>query len=534
MNGVRILLQVTTTHCKKDVKKPNFFASKMNNDSLFTAWNYKHELPPIFLAFMMSAILLINPLFAQPLSLPRAVELALQRNPKIKQYQEKQNRKSDAVKAASGNFFPVFQLKAGYDHLDAPLQVDLSPVREAMIQMQAGNLTELTNVYRSLQGNTPLTPEQKAQLLRQFRSQLDGKLPPFRAKFKNQNFKTATIIGIQPLFLGGKLIAAKKFAGAEKSAALAELRKTQNDIIQETINRYLAVIFLKEVVKTRRAVLEGMRRHERDAHQLYKEGLIARYQLLQAKVAVAEARRNLVSDINRLKLAKTALNGSLGLPLDAEIEVSDSLFFYSLPDSVHRFIALARRFQPLLQLVKAKQRAADQKLVAERAEFLPQISAFGKYELYPQDLSVLEPRWVVGLQLKLTLFNGFKRYHKMAEAKHLKNEVPYLNAHLRRQVELWVNRAYQQMRSARDRFRELRADQSLASENLRLNEKRFHTGLGTSLEVIDARLSLQKAQIDRLKALYDYNRAIADLYSAAGIPQNFLKIWKRQEVKYEG
>ena len=147
---------------------------------------------------------------------------------------------------------------------------------------------------------------------------------------------------------------------------------------------------------------------------------------------------------------------------------------------------------------------------------------------------MLEPRWVVGLQLKLTLFNGFKRYHKMAEAKHLKNEVPYLNAHLRRQVELWVNRAYQQMRSARDHFRELRADQSLASENLRLNEKRFHTGLGTSLEVIDARLSLQKAQIDRLKALYDYNRAIADLYSAAGIPQNFLKIWKRQEVKYEG
>jgi len=106
------------------------------------------------------------------------------------------------------------------------------------------------------------------------------------------------------LFHGGKLLAAKKFASDELDASEVELRKTRDDVIQETVNNYLTVVFLLDVVKTRENVLSGMKRHEAMAEKLLQQGLIANYNMLRAKVAVAEAERNLFDDNNKLELSK--------------------------------------------------------------------------------------------------------------------------------------------------------------------------------------------------------------------------------------
>lgn len=524
-------MDLMNTNC--DNRKPYFFAHKMNSDSLINIKQHIISGYSRLIWIVLLTLISLPSLFAQSLSLSQAVNLALENNPRIRQYQEKLVQKTYADREALGNFLPSIRLQSSYNHLNSPLEIDLSPIRNAMIQMQAGNMSEFANIYGILQGAAPLTPEQKALLQTRFASQLDGVLPPFREQFKDQDFKTATIVGIQPLFLGGKLLAAKKFAAAERQAARAELRKIRQEIIQQTINRYLTVALLNSVVKTRQQVLQGMRRHEKNARRLFEEGLIARYQLLRARVAVAEAERNLSADTRKLELAKTALKISIGLPQDAPLIITDSLHFSPIADSLDSFVKKAFRSQPLLELGKAKQKAADQKLGVERAEFLPQLAGFGKYELYPEYLSVLEPRWVVGVQLNFTLFNGFKRYQKLQAAKHLKKEVRYLNSYLRQQVELWVNRAYRQMRNSQFQLQKLQADMALAEENVRLNEKRFQTGLGTSLEVIDARLSLEKIQVERLKTLFDYNLAVVDLYTATGNLQKFIDTWKNKEATHE-
>lgn len=54
---------------------------------------------------------------------------------------------------------------------------------------------------------------------------------------------------------------------------------------------------------------------------------------------------------------------------------------------------------------------------------------------------------------------------------------------------------------------------------------RFETGLGTSLDVIDAELVLEKNLIESKTSLFDYYKAMADLYTAVGEPEKFLSIW---------
>ncbi len=474
---------------------------------------------------LLTVLILSAVSFAQTFTLQQAIEYGLKHNDRIRQFDERLYQKRYANYAAWGNFLPEIKLDARYTHLNAPLDIDLNFLREGLLQMQTSDQVQMANLQSLILNGRPLTPEELSQVQQLAYSSLNKALPPFNLHLKDQNFKTATLTAVQPLFLGGKLIAAKKFASAEKSAAEQELQKTRNEITREIVNRYLTVVMLKAVVRTRKDVLKGMQLHQKQAEALFKQGLIARTDVLRARVAVAEARRRLFDDQKKLELAKIALKQSMGLDENESLVLTDSLRFKAFNDSLAQLLKQAQKTQPVFQLLKAKEKAAAQKLTVERAEFLPQLAAFGKYEMYPEYLSILEPRWVVGLNLQLNLFNGFKKYNRVQQARHLKKEVHFLKKEVERKIQLWIHQSYRKMRNARQEYFQLAADIDLARENLTLQEKRFQTGLSTSLDVIDARLILEKEQIARYQALFQYYMALNDLFTAVGEPLKITTVW---------
>jgi outer membrane protein TolC len=506
-------------------KEKYFFARLMNGESLK---GLNHYSPRLILAALLIAAFQYHGI-AQPLTLENAVNLGLKNNERIKQFDEKFKQKSYEESEAWGNFLPSVNLVGSYNHLNDPLTIDLDPIRQAMIQLQTADQVELANVYSLLQGQSALTAAQRAALSSQYSAKLNGLLPSFTEVLKQQDYKSASLVAVQPLFMGGKLIAAKNYASAEKRAAEIELRKTQDEVVVEVVDNYLAVVLLSDVIKTREDVLKGMQHHESDARKMFNEGLIGNHHLLRAEVAVAEAERNLSDDQNRLSLAMLSLKHSLGIPGDEDITINDSLVFRAINDSISTMKQEALRSQPILRMIAEKKDAASQKQVVERSEFLPTVAAFGKYEMYPQYLSIMEPRWVVGVQVSLNLFNGFKNYNRLESAVHLENEVEYMQMDLQKKVDLWVEKANEDVINAAEKYRKLESNKKLGEENLRVNTKRFETGLSTSLEVIDAQLSLEKILIDRESSLYDYYKSVADLYQAAGVPQKVLTIWNAKE-----
>lgn len=80
-------------------------------------------------------------------------------------------------------------------------------------------------------------------------------------------------------------------------------------------------------------------------------------------------------------------------------------------------------------------------------------------------------------------------------------------------------------------YKKLATDIALNEENLLLNQKRFDSGLGTSLEVIDAQLSLERVKIEREVTLFNYYSAMTDLYIAVGEPMTIINIWNNKETQ---
>jgi len=86
------------------------------------------------------------------------------------------------------------------------------------------------------------------------------------------------------------------------------------------------------------------------------------------------------------------------------------------------------------------------------------------------------------------------------------------------------------VQNAKEKYEKVKTNIALAKENLRQNEKRFETGLGTSLEVIDAELSLEKNLIESKNALYEYYKSLSELYQSIGNPEKVLTIWNKKEL----
>ena len=454
------------------------------------------------------------------LNLSAALDSAMQHNAKIRQYHEKVEQKRYLKKSAAGNFFPSINVDGGYTWLSQNAELNMSMFKESVDNMLIG--------YGALIGQGLQLSPAAQQVLVQTISNVKN-VPPVNLAIDGQNYPNLNFTLFQPIFTGGKIIAGKKYAEAELSYSNEDLRKTQNEIIKQTIDRYYAVVLLKAVVNVRQQVVAGMKRHEREADKAIKAGLVPPYTRLRAEVAVANAQRDLSDDENKLELAKLALKNSMGLSPDTKIDVTDKLHFQACPLDLSQLQTEAKNYQPVFRMINEKKIMVKQKHNLDVAAFLPQIGAWGTYSLFRDQYPVIQPPFILGVQAKINLFHGAKKINDLKATQHLAKEVEAAEEYARQQVNLWVDKSYREVLSKQERYRKLQPTIAMTKKNYEITEKRFHEGMAKSIDVIDARLLYEKAQIEAYQTLYEYYKALSDLYLATGNPQKLTDILIHQQ-----
>lgn len=461
--------------------------------------------------------------FGQELTLKEALNIAFKNNPELKIYKEKEKIAELKYKAAWGNFFPSLNFEGGFTRMNSAIELDLAPFRELIMNLQASNQVELRNIYSILAGNPSFTPAEKATLFKQYYGVLDSQIPSFNMKLKEQNYKNGRFTAVQPLFLGGKLIAYKNYRRAEREYSSFEKAKVKDELVNKIVTTYLKLKLIDNIIDVRKNAVRTIEAHKKQAEQLYEQGIISKVSITKAEVALAEANQKLNSELNNRKLLQLSLADLLGKDHLDSLSVSDEFYLKETQIDLKEALREAHQYQPVLQMVERKLLSADANYKIQRSDFLPTIAAFGMKEIYPEYLSVLEPKWAIGVQVKWNIFNGFKDYLELEEAEHIKKEAEYSKVKYRRMINLWVNKNYTDYKNAIDEYRSSLKTYELAKENLRINDKKFLAGMATSLEVIDAELSVEQAQISKYLSLYNYYYALTNLFTATGKPERILE-----------
>jgi outer membrane protein len=120
--------------------------------------------------------------------------------------------------------------------------------------------------------------------------------------------------------------------------------------------------------------------------------------------------------------------------------------------------------------------------------------------------------------LSIPIFNGFQREQRAQEAEANRNDARYNVRAQELRITAEVTSGYRNLLTAYQAVQIQTQNSQAAREALALAQERFRVGANTFVDVVQSRADFERAESDRITAIYEFHRAYATLESAVGRP----------------
>ncbi|WP_392533069.1 TolC family protein [Nostoc sp. C117] len=269
-----------------------------------------------------------------------------------------------------------------------------------------------------------------------------------------------------------------------------------------------------EQVRINQSAVDNAQASLRDTQARLSAGVGTQFDVLQAQVNLANAQQQLTNAVSQQRIAHRQLATLLSLPQSVDINAADRVELAGLwQPTLEETIVRAFQSRPELQQQLAQRNIYEQQRRQALSQLGPQISLAGSYNLqdrYNDGVSVTDG-YSVGLQASLNVFDGGAARARAAQSKTDIAIAETQFASQRDQIRFDVEQYYYQLRSNLDNVQTSSLALSQAQEALNIARLRFDAGVGTQTEVISAENALTTAEGNRVTAILDYNRALANL-----------------------
>lgn len=252
----------------------------------------------------------------------------------------------------------------------------------------------------------------------------------------------------------------------------------------------------------------------RDAEALERAGVGTRFDVLRSQVNLANAQQNLTNARSQQAIARRQLATRISLPQAINISAADPVQLAGLWNpTLEQSIVLAYQNRPELQQQLAQRNTSEQQRRQALAELGPQVSLIASYNLLDQfndNVSVTDG-YSLGVQATLNLYDGGAARARADQSKANIAIAETQFAEQRNQIRFQVEQAYSTQQSSLENVQTANTALEQAREALRLARLRFQAGVGTQTDVINSENDLTQAEGNRVTAILDYNRALAQL-----------------------
>lgn len=313
---------------------------------------------------------------------------------------------------------------------------------------------------------------------------------------------------------------------ASDALAIAEQNysSVKNKIVGDVKKAFLAVILTRETKDVMQQSLKNAEDNFENIKRLNSAGTLSDYDVLRAEVQVENLKPVVLQMENNYKLSLEALKVAIGLDAKQNIEVVGNLLFDDsyLPLTEEEVIEELLKNNPQLAILDKQVQLNDRNVSLERSAYFPSLSGFGNYQYQTQanDFKFSDYRWVktfvLGLQLQIPIFNGFKTQSKVSQAEIGLNQAQEQKRNLTEAIKTQALSVLYRVQQALIRIQGQNKTVRTAQEGYEIAKRRLDNNVGTQLEVNDAELALRQAKLNRLQAIYDYKVAEADLETILG------------------
>jgi hydrophobe/amphiphile efflux-1 (HAE1) family protein len=413
---------------------------------------------------------------AEPLTIDRAVQLAVGRNESLKVNQERLRESEARVSEAKAAFLPSLNLNFLY------------------------------------------TPTQASPLLKIPAGVFGPNEQTFRANLTRENVMRFDIS--QPLYTGGRLSNAYAAQAAGEEASRLDLERSRQALVLQVYESFYAALMNEQGVRVNEEGVTIAEKHLELAKARFDAGSAARLDVLRAEVELSNAKAKLIRARSEKDVAYQRLRTVLSLPQGEPLQLAGSLDEIPNVPSLEAIDAALGSRADIRSL--GQQREAAQRLVSlANAEMRPLVAFSGNYQYQEDGLSALlqnsNRSYQFGLNFTVPLFNAptvaAKRGAAAAQARQAGHA---MNAALDN-ARLDVASAARELDAAREIVGTEQKAVEMAREGLTIAEVSYENGVITATELNDARLSLLETEWQLMQAKYGQIVAAARTRFAAGV-----------------
>jgi outer membrane protein len=321
------------------------------------------------------------------------------------------------------------------------------------------------------------------------------------------------------------LSAIRRFQAARSAvrAARSDRAGADESVMGDVTRDYLLAWQAQSRVETVRASVQLAEALLKLSEDQKLAGMGTGIEVTRARVQLANERQRLLVAENQFRAAELRLLKAIGLPLDTRLQLTESFGHESLGIGVEEALAKAAKSRADLQAQRQREETARLNYGAVKWERLPSVVGFGDYGATGTTPAGALATRTFGVTMRVPIFDGGRRDARRAENRLLLEQEKVRTSDLEAQVEMEVRVAFDNLISAEQQIQVAEEGLRLADAELAQAKRRYEAGVTTSLEVTDAQTRFERAQDNRIAALFAFQVAKVDAGLAMGSIEEFVK-----------
>ncbi|MGB2705928.1 MAG: TolC family protein, partial [Candidatus Omnitrophota bacterium] len=302
-----------------------------------------------------------------------------------------------------------------------------------------------------------------------------------------------------PLYTAGALRYKKTIARLGIDVSRMQLLEAKSDLVQEVTINYFDILRSKRYLSV---VVENLIRfieHEKITRKYYNAKTVAKNTLLMVQVKRANAHQDLIVIQKDLKIARAALNVSMGIDIDLQFRLEDISSCRKIFFSPKECFDAAANYNPSLVAFSYLKESAERAIDLEKTGTLPKVSADFSYYKHGRTPALAGDDYItndllIGMVVaEWKVFDWFKT-RDLVKAKKKELEMIIQNRRtVGDRISLDIRRSHLTMQAAENRLRVAEKEIEHAEENYRIARLRYEEQVAKSTEVNDALVLLRRA-----------------------------------------
>lgn len=440
--------------------------------------------PPVLLVALLVLVIsaTAQPAPAQtPLTLPQAVEIALEKNPTRKAALADQQAAAADIRDARSNLWPHLQFVESFTRSNDPVFAFGTKLRQQRFAADDFDLSRL---------NTP-TP-----------------INNFNTRFA----ATWNVFDFRETWLD--------VARAERlhQAAGRQLERTEQELVFRVVDAYFSLLLALKQLQVADDAVRTAEANLARSRARFEAGLVVESDLLSAQVNLAARQQERIRADNAVAVARVQLNHELGVPAESAFAPAEVLAERDLPvATLEELEARALAQRPDLEGVRLAEAAQEKNVEMAKAAFGPRVNVVAGWEANSQSfLGNGGTNWLGGVEVQFDIFRGGAKRARLARERAVRDRLAAVRAQAASGVHLEVRRAYLDLGAAHQQVDVARASVAQAQESLRIIQNRYEAGLTTITDLLRAEEAAHHSRTDYWEAVYRWQVSYANLELATG------------------